>query len=375
MEFRLTFLQKVATLFTAAVVCFWIFLQVTNTTEGTYNFLYSFLFGLTPLIGGLIAALNANVWGGMKTPMGRAIFFVGFGMFLWGGGETIWSYYNFFLNEPAPYPSFADIGFAPSIYFYGLGAIFLSQLTGAKFGLRSKLAKFFVVIIPIITIPFSWWLLVKVARGGVLIPEGETLLKVVLDIAYPLGSLLALSIAVIISGLTFRYMGGKYRFSVIAILIGLLAMFVGDTLFSYTTTIGTFYNANFGDLMLTLGTFLLTFGALGFFRFREPINIVQGQPEEKLYNKIAQNIIKEQEQLIGPVAWYEAEKVTGLNIVRQKDGNAVHIDESVDGMIVLDNLVSKYQSLFGPAATQVCKEAVNTLIADIDTARIPNSLR
>ena len=375
MKLHLTIPQKIAASFMILLVIYWVVLFISGTKSGFHNIFYSFLFGLTPLIGGLIAALNANVWGGMKSAMGKAVFFVGFGMFLWGGGEMVWSYYNFFLSEPAPYPSFADIGFAPSIYFYGLGAVFLSQVTGAKFGLRSKLAKFFVIIAPILIIPLSWYLLVTLARGGVLIPPGETPLKIVLDIAYPLGSPLALVVAVIISGLTFRYMGGRYTLSVLSVLFGLFIMFVGDTIFSYTTTVGTFYNASFGDLMLTIGTFSLTFGALGFYRLREPITLLQGQQAERLYNKIAQNIIREQEQLIGPVAWYEAEKVSGLGIVRQKNGNAVQIDENVDGMVVLDNLVEKYKGLFGPAAAEVCRDATRSITADIDQARIPDSLK
>jgi F0F1-type ATP synthase assembly protein I len=41
-------------------------------------------------------------------------------------------------------------------------------------------------------------------------------------------------------------------------------MFVADVIFSYTTTAGTFYNGDAGDLLLTIGLFLMTFGILGF---------------------------------------------------------------------------------------------------------------
>ncbi len=46
-------------------------------------------------------------------------------------------------------------------------------------------------------------------------------------------------------------------------------MFIADTIFSYTTTVGTYYNGNFGDLILTIGMFLLTFGVLGFYQLKE----------------------------------------------------------------------------------------------------------
>ncbi len=101
-----------------------------------------------------------------------------------------------------------------------------------------------------------------------LIPEGETPLKTVLDLAYPLGDFVSLTLAVVISGLSFRYLGGMFKYDMVAILAGLAAMYVADSMFSYTTTVGTYYNANVGDLMLAIGLFLMTFGVLGFYKVK-----------------------------------------------------------------------------------------------------------
>ena len=107
------------------------------------------------------------------------------------------------------------------------------------------------------------------ARGGILVPSGETALKTFLDIVYPLGDFVGLTIAIIISGLSFKYLGGRYIWDIGSILVGLGVMFIADTVFSYTTTVGTYYNADFGDLLLTLGVFLLSFGVLGFYKLKE----------------------------------------------------------------------------------------------------------
>lgn len=212
--------------------------------------------------------VRARLWGGFESAVGKAVFFIGLGIFCWGFGEMIWSYYNFFLNIPAPYPSIADIGFAPSIFFYGLGAAYLSKATGAKFGLRNPYAKVFLSIAPIIIFGLSYYILIIVARGGILVPSGETPIKTFFDLAYPLGDFIGLTAAIIISGLSFRYLGGRYLLDIIAILSGLGVMFIADSVFSYTTTIGTYYNGNFGDLLLTIGVFLLTFGVLGFYTLK-----------------------------------------------------------------------------------------------------------
>ncbi|MBX4197789.1 hypothetical protein KW782_00440 [Candidatus Parcubacteria bacterium] len=266
---KLNNLQRVFLGFYICLVIFWAVLFFFGIREGFYNYLYSFLFGLIPLIGGIISMINSRVWGGLNSSMGKSIFFIGLGVFCWGIGELIWSYYNFVVGVPAPYPSLADVGFAPSIFFYGLGAFYLSRATGAKFGLRTTYAKVFVVLALVSIIIFSYYILVIVARGGVLLSSTESGIKVILDIAYPLGDLLSLLLAVVISGLSFRYIGGMYRFDIYAILLGLAVMFIADSVFSYTTTVGTYYNANFGDLLLTTGTFLLTFGCIGFYKSRD----------------------------------------------------------------------------------------------------------
>ncbi len=75
---------------------------------------------------------------------------------------------------------------------------------------------------------------------------------------------MSIALAVIISGLSFKYLGGKFTGDIVCILVGLVFMFIGDSHFAYATTVGTYYNGNFGDLLLTFGVFFLTFGILGF---------------------------------------------------------------------------------------------------------------
>lgn len=257
--------QKVTGIFFLLVVAFWLCLFVTRTTSGTLNYWYSFAFGLIPFFGGLVGMIQSRLWGGLRSALGRAVFFVSLGLFLWGFGENIWSYYNFFQNVPAPYPSIADIGFAPSIFFWVLGAIYLSRATGAFFALRKhKWARVLAVAVPLILLVPSYYLQVQVARGGVLLPDGETPLKTVLDIAYPFGDFLALVFAALVYTLSYKYFGGLYRNAVVLLLAGLAVMYFADSVFSYTTTAGTYYNGDWGDLLLALGQFLMTFGILAF---------------------------------------------------------------------------------------------------------------
>ncbi|MBA3758128.1 hypothetical protein H0X10_00655 [Candidatus Saccharibacteria bacterium] len=258
-------LQKTFGLFFLFVLGLWVYIQLSASRDSTVNYTYSFLFGLIPFFGGIIGMFTSKQWGGLKSVLGKAIFFFSLGLFLWGSGENIWSYYNFFKGEPAPYPSLADIGFAPSIFFWILGTYFLAKASGAFLMFKkSTWAKVFVIIVPPLLLLASYYMLIKIARGGVLVPEGETPLKVVLDIAYPLGDFLALTFAFVVFTLTGKYLGGYYRMAIASILLGLGIMYFGDFSFSYTTTTGTFYNGNWGDLLLASGNFFMTIGILGF---------------------------------------------------------------------------------------------------------------
>lgn len=91
-------------------------------------------------------------------------------------------------------------------------------------------------------------------------------------------------------------------------------------------------------------------------------------------DRIASKIIKEQELIIGPLAWVEASSVHGLTIIDKKSGEVVIANEA-DRLRTVDELVSKYVDLFGRASREVCKEAVAGIIADLPPEEIPSSLR
>lgn len=262
---HVTVYQKAITVYFLAMVLLWAAVNISHQKTGNFPYSYSFLFGLIPLFGGLVGMVKSKLWGGLKSALGRAIFFISLGLVLWGFGETIWSYYNFFKHVAAPYPSIADIGFAPSIFFWILGTIFLAKATGATFAFRkSRVMKLVAILLPVLLLAPSYYIQVKLARGGALVPPGETVLKTVLDLAYPAGDFLALTIAAVVFALSFKYFGGLYRRAVSCLLAGLAVMYAADSVFSYTTTKGTYYNADWGDLLLAFGLYLITYGVLAF---------------------------------------------------------------------------------------------------------------
>ena len=260
----LTLHQKILSGYLVILILFWILLKFSGQTTSTWNYLYSFLFSLIPLLGGLVGIFLARQWGNLTSAIGRMILFTSIGSFCWGAGSMVWSYYNFFYQISAPYPSIADIGFILALPFWAAGMINLSKATGVRFALQNIRGRLFLGVVPVIVTAFSYYFLVTVARDGVISDSYNNLLKLFFDFAYPLGDVLILTLVVIIFGLSFKYFGGGFRFAVFAILLGFAVMYLADFIFSYTTTTETFYNGNYGDLVFTLALFLITFGVFGF---------------------------------------------------------------------------------------------------------------
>lgn len=88
---------------------------------------------------------------------------------------------------------------------------------------------------------------------------------------------------------------------------------------------------------------------------------------------IASKIIREQERIIGPLAWTEAGKVQGLHIVDTGKGE-VAIGNG-DAKEVVDRLVGRYERLFGRASHEVCKDAARGIVATLPATEVPASLQ
>ena len=96
-------------------------------------------------------------------------------------------------------------------------------------------------------------------------------------------------------------------------------------------------------------------------------------PTTTTLSQIAVRIIKEQELIIGPLAWDEARKVSGLQIMDQK-AETVEIG-GTDPKDVINRLVTQYEKLFGKLSHEICKEVVQDLVAELPAGDVPSSLK
>ena len=77
--------------------------------------------------------------------------------------------------------------------------------------------------------------------------------------------------------------------------------------------------------------------------------------------------------IIGPLAWDEARKVRGVQIIDSQKGTVeIHNGDERD---VVDHLVAQYERLFGRTSREACREAVGSMIADLPSDQVPSSLK
>src|SRR3989344_3596815 len=368
------FLRIMVSLYIITVI-FWLVLifltkysLISESTIQFFRLLTQVPLAIIPLVGGIFGLKNSIDWGGIKSGMGKSSLF--------------------FTNIEIPYTSLADIGYVLGLLFFVIGISTLSKIVGVKFALRNKKGKFIFFLIPVIVILFSVYLLINVARGGVLVDTSESYLKLFFDILYPLGDVVILTITGLLYFLSKKFLGGVYKTSILVLFSGFLFFYISDFLFSYTTTQGAYFNGHFVDFLFTTTMFTLSLGVAtldprrvssvsynDLIKIQDNKNYTSNNSVE-IFKQIIITIIKRQERIAGQIAWEEAKDIDGLVIIDQAKGEISVKDNSNENLKkIADQLVERYKNLFGDIAVEVSKSAVRYLVAELSSDQVPDSLR
>ena len=240
---------------------FWFVLLDKSSEEiSQSNYFYTLLEGIIPIWGGLYGLFLAKKWGGFSSIIGKSQSLISLGLISWGIGSLIFvGYYNLLMHIEVPYPSFADVAYIVSWPLWGMGMVYLSRATGVKAALHNRWSKYWIIILPVFVVGFSYYFLVHVARAGI-ISSSDDFIKVFFDLAYPVGDVVILTLATIIYGLSFKYFAGKYRWAIYFLLFGFFVNYFADFFFSYQTTLETFVPGGLTDFLFVTAMFAISFG-------------------------------------------------------------------------------------------------------------------
>lgn len=259
---NINLLQKILTGYFIFLIIFWIILNIYIHQQSLWGHIISLFYSFIPFSGGLVGVLRSSSWGFAKSNIAKAIFFISAGSLSWSIGNIVWAYYNLILQIELPYPSWADLGFAPTYPLWLIGTIFLSKATGTKFELSKRRNKLFLLVIPLVITALSYYFLFFIVKRSF---EAETFLRLFFDMYYPTMDIIILTLATIIFGISVNFFGGKYKLSLFSILLGYIFLYSADFTFSYLTSTNQFYTGGFDDMLFMLGFYFISWGTLSFY--------------------------------------------------------------------------------------------------------------
>lgn len=238
------------------VVGWWFYIHTQGLTNTSQAYLFNWFYGLIAASGGVYGILLAvRRWGGWKSVVGRGIIFLSAGLLGQWFGLQVWTYYNFIAQVEVPYPSLADLGYFALIPAYGLAAAMFTQASGARFSLKTNGGKVWALFIPFIALVISYALFLRDIGFDFSDP-----LRLFLDIGYPLGEIIPVSIAVFTLTLTRNLLGGAMKSRVIYLVGAFFFQFLTEYLFLYAAGAQIYTNGGWNDLMYATSYTIMSIG-------------------------------------------------------------------------------------------------------------------
>lgn len=242
-------------IFYMSMLAWWITIGVRGMTDTQESYYFGIFLGLFSIICGITGLTKSKLWGSFSSYIGRFIIFLSLGFITWGLGTLIIGYYNLFQNLAYPYPSVADLFYITSWPLWLIGMFNLSKATGARSQFKKPAGKILALFIVIFALAISYYLLFTLARGGLYI-DGESYLRLFFDFAYPVGDIVIITSSLLLFGLSFNYLGGRFKIPILIIIFGFILNYTADIIFTYINTVGIYQVGNWVD-MLYVTVFLL----------------------------------------------------------------------------------------------------------------------
>ena len=228
--------------------------------DGTLNIrqIWGSTYQILAILGGITGLFVARTWG-YKSIFGKAILFFAIGLLLQAFGQSVDSYYNFFLNASIPYPSLGDAGFFGSVIAYIIASVYLLKATGISVSIKSVKGKVLAICIPLILLVTCYFFFLQGYQF-----DWTNKLKIFLDFGYPLGQASYVSIALLAYLASKNYFGGTLRLPFVFLIVALIFQYFSDFTFLYQANANTWYVGGLNDYLYFLSYTIMTLALIYF---------------------------------------------------------------------------------------------------------------
>ena len=219
--------------------------------------IWASVYQIIALFGGIVGIFISRKWGGHKSIVGKAILFFALGLLLQVFGQSFDSYLNVIKNVEIPYPALGDIGFFGSVVSYIIGAFYMLKSVGFKFSLRSLKGKLISITIPLLLLVSSYFFFLQGYEF-----DWTDKVKIFLDLGYPFGEAIYVSIAILAFLVSRNYLGGIMKKPIIFLIFALFFQYSCEFVFLYQANAGTWYAGGINDFMYFTSYFIMSLALL-----------------------------------------------------------------------------------------------------------------
>ena len=236
------------------IFAWWISLQTIYAPASAEQLqLWAASYQIIALFGALVGIAISLRWGGLRSLIGRAISMFSLGLLFQVFGQSVYSYYIYFLNQPIPYPSIGDVGYFGSIPLYFYGALLIARAAGAHFPLRGYRNQLLSVILPLLMLSLSYTIFLSGYSF-----DWSTPVKMLLDFGYPLGQAMYVSAAILAFLLSRNLLGGLMRLPMLAFIGALIIQYIADFMFLYQANAGLWFAGGTNDMIYAVSYLVMT---------------------------------------------------------------------------------------------------------------------
>lgn len=240
-------------------VVWWISFQAVVEAQGSSVNWFENTYGLIALVGAIVGFVAMKRWGGRKTVLGKALLFFSLGLLAQEAGQLISSYYTQIAKTDLPYPSLGDVAYFGSVLLYIAAALHLTKISGAKFAFRQTKYRIIAVLVPVVLLSISYVVLLKGYQLDTAHP-----LTVILDLGYPLGQAIYISIAIVAYLLSAKQLGGVMKAGILTVIFALCVQYLSDFRFIYQVHHDQYVPGRLADLLYLLSYFLMSVALIKF---------------------------------------------------------------------------------------------------------------
>lgn len=237
-----------------ALTAWWVYLGQNDLVGETDQAeLFSASYGMMALYGGILGLFVSQKWGGLKSLIGKSVFFISLGLLAQEFGQISYSAYTYLFHEEIPYPSVGDIGYFGSVLLYIVAIFYLIKALSPKSALSSKINLLWVIAVPLILLVGSYLFFLNGYEFDFSNP-----LLVFLDFGYPLGQAFYISLAILAFLLSRRYLGGLMKPIVLFLIFALFMQYISDFMFLYRVNRDLWETGGINDYTYLVSYFVMT---------------------------------------------------------------------------------------------------------------------